>query len=75
MGAMAGMLGRADVDAGRLISDTVAMRRGYPLLLILAFVMLLAGGIIWKFIGAKECVDAGGIVLAPMTRGQNCAAE
>lgn len=72
---MAGMLWGADIDPVRLIGDTISMRRFYPLLLITAFVVLLIGGTIWKFISAKECADNGGIVLAPMTRSQDCAAQ
>jgi len=65
---------RVDIDVLELISDTILMRRFYPLLLITAFVVLLVGGTIWKFINAEDCTVSGDIVIAPMYRSQACVA-
>ena len=68
------MLWEACIDVIELIGDTVPMRRFRPFLLIAAFLVLLVGGTIWKFISAKECADNGDIVHGPMTRGLVCVA-
>jgi hypothetical protein len=49
------------------------MKRVQPLLLIVTVAVLLVAGIAWKIADAGECVDGGGAVIAPMTRGQGCA--
>jgi hypothetical protein len=48
------------------------MRRIHPLLLIVVVLVLFIGGVVWKSLDAKECIDEGGLVLAPMTRHQHC---
>lgn len=51
------------------------MRRLRPLFLMAVFVLLLALGIFLKVLDANRCVDQGGLVVAPMTRSQNCAGQ
>lgn len=70
---MAGMAWEADIDAtGAVVNKSAQMRRIYPLLVIVACVVLLVVGVLWKILSADECVDQGGIVVAPMTRSQHC---
>lgn len=71
---MSGMLWGADIDMLESTSDTISMRRFYRLLLITTLVVLLVDGMIWKFTSAKDCADSGDIVVAPMTRIQDCVA-
>ena len=51
------------------------MKRIHPLLLIVLFVLLLVVGLVWKIMDAGECMDQGGLVVAPMTRSQHCASR
>lgn len=65
--------GRAGIDARASPADDVKMRRMHPLILLLAFVALLVAGVLWEILRADDCMDEGGIVVAPMTRFQSCA--
>jgi hypothetical protein len=51
------------------------MKRIHPLLLILLFVLLLAGGVVWRVSAADECLDKGGLVVGSMTRSQHCVRQ
>jgi hypothetical protein len=43
-----------------------------PVLLIVAYGVLLVAGVIWNVLEIKECSDRGGTVIAPTKRGQHC---
>ncbi|MFT5329382.1 MAG: hypothetical protein ACI9TB_001290 [Parasphingorhabdus sp.] len=53
--------------------DFLQVKRIHPLVLIAIFVVILVGGLFWKITSAQQCMDRGDTVVAPMTRGQNCA--
>ena len=48
------------------------MKPVHPLLLLIACVALVVGGLFWKMRNAEQCTEQGGAVAAPLTRGQTC---
>ena len=48
------------------------MRRFYPFILIIIFVVMVIGGIVQFVIETKECARSGSTMVAPFTRGQFC---
>lgn len=67
---------KANIDPATAgVNNASAMKRFYPLLLIVLFVLLLVGGLAWKVVRAEECMEEGGTVIAPMTRGQDCVGQ
>jgi hypothetical protein len=55
------------------MNERAQMKRNLSYMLLFAFVILLFAGVAWKTLGPDECVDEGGSVIGPMTRGQRCA--
>jgi hypothetical protein len=49
------------------------MKRYRPLLLVVVGAALLLIGAGIALFRAKACTDEGGVVVAPLTRAQNCA--
>lgn len=49
------------------------MKRLQPLLLAILAVLLIGGALLWKILKADDCMERGGIVVAPMSRSQQCA--
>jgi hypothetical protein len=48
------------------------MRRIHPLILFALIAVLLIGGMLWKVWRVEKCIDTGGIVIAPISRNQDC---
>lgn len=52
--------------------QTARMKRLHPLMLLALFAVLLVAGIVRSILDADECMERGGMVVAPMTRVQDC---
>ena len=60
---IAGLLGFTSIAGASMVIAQV---------LFVVFLVLFIGGVVWNSLDAKECMDEGGLILAPMTRHQHC---